>query len=103
MEEQVSAVTRFADDLYAVGIAQSHIVEAICLYVDALVKPSQESWGRLYCHVSQMLKQCSGEPAEPNVARRLLAFVYDDFGGRILELPVRARLREMLLQHGMAS
>ena len=95
MEEQVSAVERFADDLRALGLAQQHLVTAIGLYVEALFKPSRETWGHFYGHVSQTLQQVRGEPLERDAALRMFALIDDDFARNVLEPPVRARLRKM--------
>ncbi len=103
MREYAGAVARLADDLYALGIAPPHLAKAICLYIDALYEPSQEAWGRLYGHISETLQQWPGVPLEPGAARRLFALIDDDFGRVVVEQPVRARLREMLLQHRVAS
>lgn len=103
MKEYVSAVARFADDLYALGIARPNLAKAICLYINALFEPSQESWNHLYLHVSEALQQWPGVPVDVDAAQRLFALIDDDFGREILELPVRARLRDVLLQHRIAS
>jgi hypothetical protein len=103
MDEYVSAVARFAEDLRAAGIPRPHLSQAMSLYRSALFEPSQEAWGRLYRHVSQTLQQWCGKPLDPGAARRLFAFIDDDFGRSVLELPVRTRLRELLLRHHVAS
>ena len=102
MDEYVSAVKRFADDLCALGIPRQHLAKAMCLYIIALSEASQEAWLRLYRHVSETLQEWSGEELDPGAARRVFAFIDDDFARGVLELPVRARLRDLLLQHRVA-
>ena len=96
MDEHVSAVERFTDDLSALGVAHTQVVKAIGLYVDALFRPSMESWSDLYRHVSQTLQQWPGRPVSVDAAQRLYALMDDDLGRRVLEAPVRARLREAM-------
>jgi len=103
LEEHVSAISSFADDLRALGIAESYVAKAICLYVNALLKPSRRTWGLLYRHVSDTLQQCPGELFEPNAAQRLYALLDDDFARNVLETPARGRLRNILLQYQFAS
>jgi hypothetical protein len=103
MDEYGCAAARFAEDLCSVGIPRLHLVEATRLYLSALFEPSQEAWVRFYQHVSRTLQQCSGEPPDSDAAQRLFALIDDDFARSELELPVRARLREVLLQHHVAS
>jgi len=102
-DEYISAVARFADDLWAVGIPQMHLDKAMGLYSTALFEPSEQSWTRFYHHVSELLQQRLRKAVEPGAARRLFAFVDDDFGRAVLELPIRTRLRELLLGHRIAS
>jgi hypothetical protein len=102
MGEHVGAVKRFADDLYAVGIVGPQLAKAAFLYFNALSEGSEEVWTRVYRHVSELLQQESGEPTEPFAVQRLFAFVDDDFGRSVLELPVRVRLHELLLQNRVA-
>jgi hypothetical protein len=101
MQEDVGAIGRFADDLFAVGTPEQCVIEAVRRYVDALFEPSDETWARLYRYVSQTLEQWRSESIEPTAAQRLFAFIDDDFGREVLELPVRAHLCEMLLHHRM--
>lgn len=103
IDEYVSAVARFADDLYAVGIPQPYIGKAMGLYSIALFEPSEQAWACVYRYVSQMLQRWLGDSLEPAAAHRLFALIDDDFARRVLELPVRTRLRELLLQHRVAS
>ena len=103
LDEYISAAERFANDLYAVGIPQTYVTKAMRLYISALFEPSHEAWARLYRHVSQSLQQWFGESFEPGAARRLFAFIDDDFGRTVLELPIRTRVCELLLQHRIAS
>jgi len=103
MDEYLSAVTRFGDDLCALGIPRQHLAKALCFYISALSEASQEAWLQLYRHVSETLQAWPGEELEPGAARRLFAFIDDDFGRSVLELSVRARLREHLLHHHVAS
>jgi hypothetical protein len=102
MDEYTSAIARFVEDLCAVGIPELHLSKAMSLYRSALFAPSHEGWERLYRHVSQTLQRWCGESFDPGAARRLFAFVDDDFGRSVLELPVRTRLRELLLQSHVA-
>jgi hypothetical protein len=88
MDEYVAAVKRFAEDMCAVGTPRADVIEAARLYTGALLKPSDDAWARLYRHVSHTLAQRFGQPLDPAAARRLLAFVDDDFG-RALPLPHR--------------
>lgn len=88
---------RFADDLWAVGIPLHHLDKAKGLYSTALFEPSEEAWERLYRHVSEMLQKWLRKPLEGDAARRLFAFIDDDFARNVLELPVRTKLRELLL------
>lgn len=103
VDEYVSAVARFADDLSAVGIPQTYIPKAMGLYSIALFQPSHEAWTNLYRHVSELLQECHGDALECDAARRLFALVDDDFARSVLELPVRMRLRALLLEYQVAS
>ena len=103
MEEQLSAVAQFANDLAALGIAQSDVVSATGFYVAALCKPSPATWGRLYRHTFYTLERWPGVPRDSAAAQRLFALIDDDFGRRVATPGVRARLREMLLRNGIAS
>ncbi len=101
IDEYVSAVTRFTDDLWAVGIPLFDLDKVEELYCTALFEPSEQGWARLYRHVSQLLQQWLRGRPEPSAARRVLAFIDDDFSRAVLERPMRARLRD-LLQHRIA-
>ena len=103
IDEYVGAIARFADDLYAVGVPRPHLGKAIALYSIALHEPSREAWACLYRHVSQLLQQRLRKPLKTEAARRLYAFLDDDLGRIVLELPVRTRLHELLLQDRIAS
>jgi len=102
MDEHVVAVKHFADDLYAVGICGPELAKAACLYFAALLDRSEEAWVLLYRHVSELLQSQFSEALDPCAAQRLLAFVEDDFGIRVLDRPIRARLRELLLEPRVA-
>lgn len=97
-DEYASAVAHFTDDLWAVGIPLDHLAKARGLYSTALFQPSHEVWTRLYRHLSQLLQEWLEESPELNAARRLLALINDDFAITVLELGVRMRLGELLLQ-----
>ena len=103
MDEYVSVVSRFADDLCAVGIPRRHLGKVMCLYMSALSERTDVGWAFFYRHVSELLQHWCGDPCDPDAAQRLLALVDDDFGQHVLELPDRARLRELLSEHRIAS
>jgi len=103
MNEYFSVVARFVDDLRALGIPRPRRAKAMSCYIDALFVPSPESWLRFYQQVSEMLQQWPGEPFDPDAAQRLFSLIDDDLGRTVSEVPVRARLRGMLLQHRIAS
>jgi hypothetical protein len=101
--EYVSAVSRFADDLYLLGIARPLRDEAIRLYMSALLDESTKAWRRFYQHVCRVLEWWSGTPFDPDAAWRLSALIEDDFGMQLFDERVRARLRRTLLQESVAS
>ena len=105
IDEYVSAVSRFADDLWAVGVPQQQLGKAMGLYGAALFEPSEQTWAHFYGHVSELLQRWFNDRLDHGAARRLFTFLDDDFARGILDLPVRTRLRELFLQQqrGIAS
>lgn len=103
MNEYVSVVSRFADDLYALGISRPLRDEAIRLYMKALFEQSREAWYHFYRHVVHALERWSGDPFDTDAASRLSALIEDDFGKQAFNGRVRAPLRRMLLRQRHVS
>jgi hypothetical protein len=103
MNEYIGAVSRFSDDLYALGISRPLRDEAIRLYMSALFEKSNEVWYRFYRHVYHALERWSGAPLDPDAASRLSVFIEDDFGRQFFDERSRAGLRRSLLQERAAS
>ena len=103
IDEYVSAVSRFADDLCALGIPQAHLSKVMGFYGIALFEPSDEAWTRLYRCVSELLQHSIGGTFESAAAGRLFALIDDDLGRRVLDTAVRTRLRGLLLPYPIAS
>lgn len=103
MNEYVSAVSRFADDLYALGISRPLRDEAIRLYMKALFEQSREVWCHFYLHALRALERWPGDPFDTDAAWRLSALIEDDFGKQLFDERVRAPLRRRLLQERRAN
>jgi len=102
MNEYVSAVSRFADDLYALGISRPLRDEAIRLYMKALFEQSREAWSHFYLHVVRALDGWSGDPFDADAGWRLSALIEDDFGKQLFDQRIRASLRRTLLHERRA-